>query len=650
MIVPDTFEEGFNFRTVVGAFFIGFVMMPGAIYLGLLMGARLGPAAEWVTIILFTEAARRSFVTLGRQEIYMLYYIAGTLTATIGGLFIAGGPFGQFIWNVYFAGSPAAASFADQIPTWVVPKVGSEAFFKRSFVQSAWVAPIIVMLISNVLWRLNWFTASYVLFRATSDVERLPFPLAPIAAQGATALAESSSKQETWRWRIFSIGAMIGLSFGAIYVGVPTLTGVTLAKPIEILPIPWIDFTTGTESILPATAIAIGTDIGIILWGFVLPLWIVLGTTAAFILTLFINPTLYHFGILHQWQPGMGLVDVKTANWLDFWLSFSIGSGLIVGLIGMGSTFKTLMRQRRARREGLISAAPYTPPEGRGDFNVPLCVGLFIISTLGYIGLSHYLVGRHSEVSGRLLFIFFFFGFVWTPLISYIDARMVGIAGHFIGFPMVREVAFILSQHKNVDIWFAPIPMHVFAAQVQKFREVELIGASFRGLLKCELLAFPVLLTASFVFWEFIWKLAPIPSAQFPYAQKMWPWFARQRALFMTATTENPELFLSAIDWRYITTGGVFTAVLFAILARVGAPLMFVYGMIRGMGATPDIILPELFGALLGRYYFLKRYGRQNWRNYAPVLAAGYSCGMGLISMVSIAIALIAKSISQTPY
>ena len=35
---PDTFEEGFTYRTVIGAFFVGFIMMPGAIYMGLIAG------------------------------------------------------------------------------------------------------------------------------------------------------------------------------------------------------------------------------------------------------------------------------------------------------------------------------------------------------------------------------------------------------------------------------------------------------------------------------------------------------------------------------------------------------------------------------------------------------------------------------------
>src|SRR6056297_3388702 len=98
MDTPDEFEDGFGWQTVVGAFFIGFVMMPGSIYLGLVAGQTMGPAAEWTTIILFTEVARRSLTQLTRQEVYILYYIAAGLTAMTGGLALSGGPFAKLIW------------------------------------------------------------------------------------------------------------------------------------------------------------------------------------------------------------------------------------------------------------------------------------------------------------------------------------------------------------------------------------------------------------------------------------------------------------------------------------------------------------------------------------------------------------------------
>lgn len=79
------YESGLTVRTLIGAVFVAIVMMPASIYLGLVVGAGLGSAAQWVSIILFAELARRSFVPLKRQEIYILFILATGL--------VGGGPF-----------------------------------------------------------------------------------------------------------------------------------------------------------------------------------------------------------------------------------------------------------------------------------------------------------------------------------------------------------------------------------------------------------------------------------------------------------------------------------------------------------------------------------------------------------------------------
>ena len=92
-VEDEEYVDGFSWKTVIGALFIGFIMMPGSIYLGLIAGQGMGPAAEWVTIILFMEVARRSYQTLKKQEIYLLYYIGAALTTQVAGVALAGGPF-----------------------------------------------------------------------------------------------------------------------------------------------------------------------------------------------------------------------------------------------------------------------------------------------------------------------------------------------------------------------------------------------------------------------------------------------------------------------------------------------------------------------------------------------------------------------------
>ena len=93
-----------------------------------------------------------------------------------------------------------------------------------------------------------------------------------------------------------------------------------------------------------------------------------------------------------------------------------------------------------------------------------------------------------------------------------------------------------------------------------------------------------------------------------------------------------------------------FGLVTYTILSVLGLPILLIYGVVRGLGqSTPHGMILEVLGALLGRYFFLKRYGRM-WRQYAPVLLAGFSCGMGLTGMFAMGLTLILKSLSRLAY
>ena len=65
---PDHWDEGFGFKAMIGAMFVGMIMTPASMYMSLVVGSDIGSAAQWVTIILFIEVARRSFTVLRRPR------------------------------------------------------------------------------------------------------------------------------------------------------------------------------------------------------------------------------------------------------------------------------------------------------------------------------------------------------------------------------------------------------------------------------------------------------------------------------------------------------------------------------------------------------------------------------------------------------
>ena len=780
---PSTFEEGFTTKTILGVLFVSFIMIPGNIYLGLMVGGNLGAAAEWVTIILFAEITKRSFTSLRKQEVYVLYYVAAGLIAA------ETGSFQGLLWNQYLRQSPAAKQFgiANLIPEWFAPPLESAALLQRTFLHSDWLLPIVLLVAGVVIARVSWFTAAYALFRVNSDYERLPFPFAPVAAQGATALAETTQGVESWRWRVFSAGAMIGLVFGTLYVAIPAITGALLTEPIQLIPIPFVDFTQVTGNFIPATPLGFTAHLGPIFAGLVVPFWGVIGTFLGVVAHSIANPFLYKYGYLEIWQPGMGAIETFFVNSVDFWMSFGIGTTLAIAVIGIYQVGQALLRARSAAdRPGEVKRS-WEVPKGRGDFPLLTALGLYALATSGLILIALFLLPAVKS----FIWFFLFFGFVFTPLQSFINARLYGMVGQSVDIPFVREATIIMSGYQGVDIWFIPFPLGNYGNQCQKFREIELTGTRFTSIIKAEVFMVPIVLFTTFLYSSYVWKLAPIPSASYPYAQVMWRLQALQTCLWFTGTLRSemeympdrseatwkpanlvegewwywrvravdpdwleskgkqgqagpwsekraffthfdegdpelipehppgamkpvpdpgaaavaltgpavipilppadvgiirsprPEMVVRTDEplpegWQYyfaldtdpnfsspwiqrttdepwlfraikpnVIAAGAFVGLgSYILLSMFGLPILLVFGYVRALTTIPHWMITEVIGAMLARYYFWGKYGKKEWRLYAPVLAVGFACGMALMGMASISIALIQKSVS----
>ncbi len=668
---PTEFKDGFGWTTILGVIFCGLVMLPGGIYLGLMTGTGVGSAASWVTAILFMEIARRAFRPLSKQDLVVLLHAATVMMA--GNLLFPGGPFGQLVFRAYLVGSEAVrdAGMLSAFPAWFAPSPASLAIAERSLLHVDWLVPGGIVLFMAVIATVQRYTLGYFFFRLTSDVERLPYPLAAVGALGATALADSDPNAEATtgtqseaaeRRRTFSLGAVIGLGFGLLTVGIPALSSLVLDQPLYPIPQPFADATTLTEGFLPATPFGATLDLGVILIGFVLPFWTVVGTFVAIALTLLLNPLLHHYGVLHTWQPGMDTVNTAFSNNVDFWLSFSIGAGLGLSVVSVVNTIRhvrQLMRERRAAAAAnpRNKADFWATPKGRGDYSPWLALGIYLAVTVLVVGLCLVLLPRTPGI----VFFLCFFAFLYSPFIAYVNARLLGLSGQGFDIPYVREGAFLLSGARGIDIWLAPIPAENHGWQAQSFRINELAGVRFWSLIKTELVVIPVLFSLSLLFWAFIWKADAVPSTLFPWAQVNWELSAKNSVLLYSSTFVPPgsgdalrgvadSEFMKAMHPVAIGSGFVSAVLAFFATAAGGLPTVFYYGLFRGIGQLPHYMLLEIVGALFARFYLHRRFGKQRFLRLAPILLAGYLTGVGLIGMGTVALRLIKSAVSGAPF
>jgi hypothetical protein len=458
---------------------------------------------------------------------------------------------------------------------------------------------------------------------------------------------------------VFAIGGALGLAFGSVYLLLPVLSGALTGTAIQIFPIPFSDFTPKTGRYLPAFATGISWDFGHFITGMVLPFYGMVGSFVGLVITAVANPLLYKFNILSNWKPGDDTIATLFKNNIDFYFSFQIGIALAIAIVGIWQVVRNIMHSRKeARESGDATRSMWgenTTPPGRGDipaWAIFLCyfvvTGIYIATSIILLYIYH---DRQWNVGIRnVFFVLLFLGFFYTPLISYVTARLEGMVGQVVAIPMIREAALILSGYRGVACWFLPMPIANYGMMTVFYRQCELTGTKFTSIWKTQIILYPIILISTLFFMNFIWGLAPIPSFAYPYAQKMWELDAANRCIMYSATTGDYSMFEEAWKPAYFLCGGGFGVALFTLMASLGAPLMLTYGVVRGLGQTmPHAIIFQFTGALIGHFYFRKRL-KLKWRQYIPVVSAGFGCGMGLITTMGVGITFLSKSVIKLPF
>jgi hypothetical protein len=102
--------------------------------------------------------------------------------------------------------------------------------------------------------------------------------------------------------------------------------------------------------------------------------------------------------------------------------------------------------------------------------------------------------------------------------------------------------------------------------------------------------------------------------------------------------------------WPFIALGLGFGLVAYFGLALLGMPIFLIWGYVQSVNGIPHNLLPQIIGALLARFYFWQKYGKQEWRRYAMVLSVGFGVGMSLVGMFCAALAMVSKAVSALAY
>jgi len=123
---PTEFADGWGIKAFLAGLFVAFVVMPGSMFMFLMLGQQLGTPAVWVTLIIFLEIAKRCRTKLTRQEMFVIF----SVTWTVLGTAIPLRWMNSFVGMTYFVRSDAAVQFeiANQIPFWKAPPPGSGAY------------------------------------------------------------------------------------------------------------------------------------------------------------------------------------------------------------------------------------------------------------------------------------------------------------------------------------------------------------------------------------------------------------------------------------------------------------------------------------------------------------------------------------------
>jgi len=618
-------KSGFTFRSLFGLIYAGIILQPAVLWLTLVAG--LGPGGiNFAATLLVTELALLAGSPLSKQETFIVYLFSFLILVPAGVTAFGDAVFLQLIYNQYFA---ANALYGFSIPPWFAP-TSPEAIFMRNFFHPDWTVPILYILLFTLLFKIADISVALLCREIFIKQEKLPFPLAEVDAQACLTLGE----REKDKMHIFSLSALITFAYALIAYGTPILSHAIFGVAATPIPIPWVDFNYNLEPILPGASFGISTDPMSFVFGFILPLPVILSIFASSFAIFFIgNYLMKAWGLWAQWLPGMSIGDAYTQSILHIWAPAIVGASISAALVPLFArpgiligAFKSIVKV------GLKASEP-------GEIPPLVFLITYIVSTAATAFLFHLLVPGFPPI------IIIFITIIWPLILSLYTSRGRGETGFSLEVPYVREGLTLLSGYRDIDVWLVPVrgfPSAGAGAHVQWLKVSEIMGVKVTDYLKGYFAALAITLVMNFIYTSIIWSMAPIPSYVFPSAQIYWPLSASFFKLWISGS-------ITIVNPPFILGGVIIIGILYAISSILRIPIS-VIGVAGGMTTPIPSAVTVLIGGLIGRFLLQRFMGKDWWQRFRAVIVAGAGTGIGVGVGVVGGLAIILRSMWAARY
>jgi len=639
MNIKSNLVSGLSRRVLLALITAILFFVPVNIYTYFVLGQVIGGTVGVVFLtILFAEIMKLLGADLSKQETLLLYYAAGWAGVSlpiythviIYRSYVIRTP---FAWTYTINGVP----IAELVPSWIVPPHYLPTV--RSLFQIAYVPSLTV-------WTLWWLLCllidiSLAITMARIYVIRLnyPFPFYAIDVSVASYVSERRVEFIKYFTPAFSLGLVWALiAYIPAFLGTP------------VIPIPFYDLTWAIQEVLPGGLFGIMTTLSSYITGILMPfegaLWALISSIV--IWTVFNSLFVTTFpDVFPEWaqeyMKGMGLITVQNRSYMRVWFGPQVGFALATAL------YYLILKSRKAFISALREIFAFKKETDKDTIlpSMKISLLLFLISALAGVFLHHALIPEMP------IWLPIFYSIIFSFFTAIMITAMRGEVG-FVppGIPGWTWHALVyLTPYQGYAGYILISPYGGLGASSfsQQVKAALAIGARPYDLIKLWIIGALLAQLTSLLALDLFWRMAPIPSAAYPYTIYDCISTAYADALI---TTRQLRVNLQTISIPAVV---LFLMLLFGdqVLVRLGIPFSGI-GLVMGLYSPPTYTLAMFIGSALARVLLPRLLGisprSPRWMQIAGYLVMGELCGEGFIAMLGACINLIYKSSWLWPY